>query len=431
MCLQGYSNFVIQHGTLVADDGFPAGEYMLQVGDTAPCNRTSGGSSNSICNSDVSINQMTFDSNHNAYGCLMVANSMDVNVGPAIMVTGYQGVGISLRGSGAGFIHEAWLGELLPGENISRSDVNGTGIQLDQKQHDSMLTNIIVFSGKVGVNSTSAANRYTGVHTWNDSGRKHGAGIVLFFGGGRVQDCYLDGAPLIIRKCSWANSFNAMAVVEGTYFLGETTIVLEAGSAEVNVTDLLVTGGRTEAVPVAPLLPGLTRCSKHNVCTGKLNVCHTRTLLVNGCAAAFPRLFLAPLSGNFYSNSKPSKNRTMFLDESGGVFTALSDTIVENNLVEYGNQKVGTRATMTLQLQENTVGGMLNFTDSLLFGPRVGIDADSVQCYAVGEHPVAVSAAVTGDPLTLGVHVEPAVPKGATVRVTCTVDQSRRLNHAH
>jgi hypothetical protein len=43
------------------------------------------------------------------------------------------------------------------------------------------------------------ANRLQGVHTWNLAGSSGGTGILLHGGSGRVQDAYLDYAPLVIR----------------------------------------------------------------------------------------------------------------------------------------------------------------------------------------------------------------------------------------
>ena len=48
-------------------------------------------------------------------------------------------------------------------------------ILLDGAEHDSDVNNVIVFSGKVGVNSTNGANRMQGVHTWNLAGAQGGA----------------------------------------------------------------------------------------------------------------------------------------------------------------------------------------------------------------------------------------------------------------
>ena len=67
-------------------------------------------------------------------------------------------------------------------------------------QHDCDVNNVIIFSGKVGVNSTNGANRLQGVHTWNLMGSQGGVGIVLHNGAGRVEQSYLDYAPLVIRE---------------------------------------------------------------------------------------------------------------------------------------------------------------------------------------------------------------------------------------
>ena len=136
-------------------------------------------------------------------------------------------------------------------------------------------------------------------------------------------------------------------------------------------------------------------------------------------------------TGNFFSNSKPKRNSTFVLDESAGTFTGLTDSIVENNLVEVGTPKLGARATKTLILQESESSGFLNFTDALIFGPVIGIDHNSVLCSVLGRNALSVSAAVMEDALVLGVYVVPAVPSGVTVRITCSVDQSARLNSAH
>lgn len=55
---------------------------------------------------NVGVQQVTIDGVGVAWGGLLVLNTMDANIGPAITVTGFSGVGISLAGTGAGYIHE-------------------------------------------------------------------------------------------------------------------------------------------------------------------------------------------------------------------------------------------------------------------------------------------------------------------------------------
>ena len=131
---------------------------------------------------------------------------MNVNIGPAMMITGWKGVGISLgAATGAGLIHHAWLGEIPPGSAVPRIAANGTAILLDKGQHDAMVSDIIIWSAKVGVKSGNGANRLQGVHAWNLAGRDGGIGIeigVAWGGpsGGRVQNSYLDYAPLVVNE---------------------------------------------------------------------------------------------------------------------------------------------------------------------------------------------------------------------------------------
>jgi hypothetical protein len=59
-------------------------------------------------------------------------------------------------GCGAGYIHDSWLGQYEAGDrNYRRSEANATAILFDDGQHDSDLLNVIVFSGKIGVNSSN------------------------------------------------------------------------------------------------------------------------------------------------------------------------------------------------------------------------------------------------------------------------------------
>ena len=76
---------------------------------------------------------------------------------PAILVVGFHGVGISLDGTGAGYIHNCWLGQYQAGDSTPRTDATATAILLAGAEHDCDVNNVIVFSGKVGVNSTNGA----------------------------------------------------------------------------------------------------------------------------------------------------------------------------------------------------------------------------------------------------------------------------------
>jgi len=188
----GYANYRIEDGTIIAHDTFGTGEQaLLQLGGI--CGSATAGLSKN-CATDLSLSEVTLDGRDRAWGGVSIVSAVNVNVGPQVMVIGFQGVGLELSGCGAGYVHDSWLGQYEAGDPRPRKDANATAILFDNGQHDSDIENVIIFSGKVGVNSTNGANRIQGVHTWNLAGNLGGVGIVLHNGAGRVQDAYLDCA---------------------------------------------------------------------------------------------------------------------------------------------------------------------------------------------------------------------------------------------
>jgi len=399
---EGYANYRVQGGTLVAAQGFadPSASslndvaYLLQLGSNANCTKTSGGGNNKDCTSNVGVQQITIDANAAAGGGLRVQNAMDVNVGPAVYVIGFNKIGISLAGCGAGYIHEAWLGQFPPGDPAPRTTATATAILLDADEHDCDVVNVIVFSSRVGVNSTNSANRLQGVHTWNLMGSHGGTGILLHGGGGRVEQCYLDYAPLTIRigagwsAHGWFPNGGTLTMVEGNLFLGSSTIVLQAADPLSTVHGLIVQGN------------------------------------------------------TFHTTNTP--NTTFVLDQTDGTFVGVVDTIVENNeagkLVEHQckHGKLSTRATQTVAVPVGVTQVALNFSDALLFGTHVGIAEESITCNMHGSFATALASAVLGGgalgvTVTLKEAMPPALPgtPNSTATITCTVDQSTRSCPAH
>lgn len=142
-------------------------------------------------------------------------------------------------------------------------------------------------------------------------------------------------------------------------------------------------------------------------------------------------------TGNVFHTSNQA-NTTFILDESDGTFVSLSDSVVEDNEVDKAVAaagKLGTRATKTLLLQPGDSYGVLNYTDSLVFGYAISIDPDSVVCNLHGAHATAVSSAVLPKTTTIAIYLEKAVPAtiapGEAVSITCSVDQSKRTVPAH
>ena len=77
--------------------------------------------------------------------CAILRDCLHPFLNMAIMVVGFEGVGISLAGSGAGYIHEAWLGQFQPGASTPRNQATATAVLLAGAQHDCDVQNVIVF----------------------------------------------------------------------------------------------------------------------------------------------------------------------------------------------------------------------------------------------------------------------------------------------
>lgn len=363
-----YANFKVQSGTLMASPSFPKDSYMLVVGGQGCDEQKDGG-----CNRNIDFTHMTLDGQSVAFGGVIVSHSMNINIGPAMYITSWTGVGISLEGSGAGQIHQAWLGEIPPGSPEKRNLANGTAILLESGQHDAQVSDVIIFSGKKGVVSGNGANHLQGVHAWNLAGSSGGTGIELGTAwggpsGGRVQNSYLDYAPLVIK-----NPGNCL--VTDTLFLGSSTIVLKATKKNFEVRSLVITS----------------------------NSHHT-------------------------SNHA---NQSITLDETEGNFGSVVDTVIENNQVDATDMAAGkksARATKSAVMHAGSKETQIYYSDDLVF--NTAIDPASVRCWLSGTHATAITTQLKYDKC-VNVMLAEAVPTGTNITVTCSVDQSSRDCPAH
>jgi len=112
------------------------------------------------------------------------------------------------------------------GDYKDKPNASAIVIYLDNAQHDCYIDDVIIWSGLVGVWSHNSANQLHGVHIWNlpttNTSILGGIGILLEDGTGRVFNCYLDFAPLVIRNPRGA-------VVTNTYFLATAKLILQVG----------------------------------------------------------------------------------------------------------------------------------------------------------------------------------------------------------
>ena len=231
----GVSNINFIDGTLVASSEFDQTSYLFHVGN-GTCTHGSGLS----CTGVMSITQMVLDSNNTAYGSLLLDNVEFVDVSSVLMI-GFTGIGCNLLSSGGVFIHHSWIGQFSVFNTVRDTDVTATCLTMLGSTHDSIVQDVIIFSGRTGIETDNSGNMIDGVHVWNLIGSVGGVGM-LVQGGVRIVNSYFDYTPLVIVNPSGATVVN-------NYFYQTANIVLRANASDspVPVYLLLVSNNWFEA----------------------------------------------------------------------------------------------------------------------------------------------------------------------------------------
>lgn len=130
-----------------------------------------------------------------------------------------------------------------------KEKTNSTGIMINGNDH--YVSNTIVFSSRVGVAITGAADILNGVHTWNCATGNGGIGILNQSWQTRFEGCYLDYNDLILDVAR--GGAQETTVADG-FFLGGGQLVFKATTPKDTVQSVAVTGnewGGTGAPPFA------------------------------------------------------------------------------------------------------------------------------------------------------------------------------------
>eukprot|EP00730_Choanoeca_flexa_P016880 TRINITY_DN8057_c0_g1_i4.p1 TRINITY_DN8057_c0_g1~~TRINITY_DN8057_c0_g1_i4.p1 ORF type:complete len:289 (+),score=22.50 TRINITY_DN8057_c0_g1_i4:282-1148(+) len=179
----GYANFNIQDGTLRASSSFPINQTLLLIG---------GGTIKGAGCLNIAVRRVTLDGGRIAGANLFVQNGQYVNIGPAVMVYGFNQYGIRMDGTGGGYIHQSWLGETPPstftGAGLTEiNNLTATAISLEGSEHDCYVTDVIIWSALVGIKTKNGANTFTHVHPWNLMDSVGGIGFFLDSGSSNVS----------------------------------------------------------------------------------------------------------------------------------------------------------------------------------------------------------------------------------------------------
>ena len=101
--------------------------------------------------------------------------------------------------------------------------------------NDHYVTNVIVYSSRVGIELTGAANIVNGIHTWNQATGNGGIGILNRESQNRFTGCYLDFNDLVLENAQ-------QVTVSDGFFLGGGQLVFAAPAAGSALVATTITG---------------------------------------------------------------------------------------------------------------------------------------------------------------------------------------------
>ena len=223
-----YGNVHIQNGELRATADFPPTGSVVTVGSTA-CSNGQGS-----CNENVGLHSVTIDGSHVAQACLTVTATMGSVLDGSSAIFGFTTAGVMIAGGHEMMITDTWVAAYFWSSPM-KEKTNATGIVVAGNDH--YVSDTIVFSSRVGVQLTGAANILTGVHTWNCATGNGGTGILNESSQNRFTGCYLDYNDMVL-----AGSGAQVTTVLNGFFLGGGTLVFRAPSPASAAQSVVVSG---------------------------------------------------------------------------------------------------------------------------------------------------------------------------------------------
>ena len=223
---QCVGNLRIVDGSLRASPTFPRDRFVVEVG--GPTCKTPQGS----CNQNVGMSGLTVDGSHVAAGCVNVMTTMGATLDSSSAMFGFNQTGVLVSGGHEFMMTETWVAAYFWNQPEKASN-SATGILL--AGNDNYVTNVIVYSARVGIELTGAANIVDGAHTWNSATGKGGVGIVNRQGQNRFTGCYLDFNDLVLENAQHV-------VVSDGFFLGGGQLVFAAPAAGSAIVATTVSG---------------------------------------------------------------------------------------------------------------------------------------------------------------------------------------------
>jgi len=166
-----YGNINFGHGSLVADDAFPADSFLVVVGIPGSCRIPQGS-----CNLAINFDELFFDGRRVA-SALQINNVMGTTVENSYFLN-FSSYGVQINAGHEVMMQHCWLGETPFDYPFSETDLpRAIAIQINGNDH--FVRDVIVFSSKIGLEVNGAADYISGTHVWFPDNVSGNAAVLL------------------------------------------------------------------------------------------------------------------------------------------------------------------------------------------------------------------------------------------------------------
>ncbi|KAL2493989.1 Polygalacturonase QRT3 [Forsythia ovata] len=229
----GRGNLVIQGGTIKSSDNFPNDGYLI---DLSP---STNNSSLEYNYEFVTLRDLVLDSNFRGGG-IRVVNSLRISIDNCY-ITHFTTNGITVQGGHETYIRNSFLGQhITASRDTGKRNFSGTAIIL--MGNDNAVSDVVIFSAKIGIMISGEANTLSGVHCYNKATGYGSTGIYLRVPSGltqtRIVNSYLDYTGIVVED-------PVQLHISSSFFLGDAYILLKSvkGVANgVNIVDNMFSG---------------------------------------------------------------------------------------------------------------------------------------------------------------------------------------------
>ncbi|KAF9587646.1 hypothetical protein IFM89_004478 [Coptis chinensis] len=230
----GGGNLVIHGGSLRASNDFATDRYLIELSATSDGNKALP----QYTYEDITLRDLMLDPNYRGGG-ISVINSLRTSIDNCY-ITHFATNGILVQGGHETYIHNSFLGQHITAGG-DPNEKNFSGIAINLMGNDNAVTDVVIFSGAIGVMVSGQANTLSGVHCYNKATGWGGTGIYLQLPGltqTRIVNCYMDYTGIVAED-------PVQLHISSSFFLGDAFILFKSIKGimnGVNVVDNMFSG---------------------------------------------------------------------------------------------------------------------------------------------------------------------------------------------